>query len=99
MLTVMAMVGMNGSPGVRNANAYRFCGCREITRRMKIILRMRKMKISPKNDPVKPMASMTSMKNMQMYMRPTSLVTNIPGKTKLKSLLKVVELQLHQIRF
>jgi hypothetical protein len=78
MLTVMAMVGMNGSPGVKNANAYRFWGCLEITSKMKIILRMRKMKISPKNEPLKPIANMTSMKKMQIYIRPTSFVTNIP---------------------
>jgi hypothetical protein len=75
----MAMVGMNGSPGVRNARAYRFCGCLEITRRMKMMERMRKMKINPKKEPLKPMASITSMKKIHKYMRPTSFVTNMPA--------------------
>ena len=74
----MAMVGINGSPGVRNASAYRFCGCLEITRSMKTMERMRKMKINPKKEPLKPMASITSMKNMHKNMRPTSFVTNMP---------------------
>jgi hypothetical protein len=79
MLTVMAIVGMNGSPGVRNASAYRFCGCRDITRRMKIIESTRKVKINPKNEPLKPIASSRSRKKMQMYINPTSFVTNIPA--------------------
>lgn len=74
----MAIVGINGSPGVRNASAYRFCGCLEITRSMKMMERTRKMKIKPKKEPLKPIASITSMKKIHKYMRPTSFVTNIP---------------------
>lgn len=79
MLTVMAIVGINGSPGVKNESAYRFWGCLDMTSRMKIMETSRKVKIKPKNDPVNPTASIKSMKNIQMYINPTSLVTNIPG--------------------
>src|SRR5690349_7225211 len=47
-------------------------------RRMNMIERTRKMKIKLKNDPLKPMASIKSMQKMQMYINPTSFVTNIP---------------------
>lgn len=75
----MAIVGMNGSPGVRNASAYRFCGCRDITRRIKIMESMRKVKINAKNEPLKPIASRRSRKKIQMYINPTSFVTNMPN--------------------
>lgn len=78
----MAMVGIKGSPGVKNASAYRFCGCRDIQRSINIMERTRKMKIKMKNEPLKPTASMTSMKKIHKYMRPTSFVTNIPGNAQ-----------------
>ena len=88
MLTVMAMVGMKGSPGVKNASAYRFCGCLEMTRRMKSMESMRKININPKNEPLKPIASIKSMKKIHKYIRPTSLVTNMPEKkTPMKTFL------------
>lgn len=74
----MAIVGINGSPGVRNASAYRFCGCRDITSRMKMMESIRNVKISAKNEPLKPMASRRSRKKIQMYINPTSFVTNMP---------------------
>jgi hypothetical protein len=51
-----------------------------MTKRMKIIERTKKMKIKPKNEPLKPMARRRSKEKIQMYIKPTSLVTNIPAK-------------------
>jgi hypothetical protein len=81
MFTVIAMVGINGSPGVKNARACRLDGCLEITSRMKMMDMIRNMNIKEKNDPLNPIASIKSMENIQMYIKPTSLVTNIPTKT------------------
>lgn len=76
----MAMVGIQGSPGVRKARAYRLEGCLEMTSRMKMMERIRKMKIRLKKDPLKPMASMTSITKMHRNINPTSFVTNIPKR-------------------
>lgn len=45
---------------------------------MKIIERIKNINIKPKNEPLKPMARRRSKKKIQMYIKPTSFVTNIP---------------------
>lgn len=78
------MVGITGSPGVRNAREFRFEGCLEMTRSINNIDSIRKMKIKLKNDPLNPIASIKSMKKMHMYIKPTSFVTNIPKTVEIE---------------
>lgn len=49
-----------------------------MTRRINIIESTRKMKNRLKNEPLNPIASIRSIQKMHMYIKPTSLVTNIP---------------------
>ena len=77
-LTVIAMVGMNGSPGVRNARAYLFWGCLEITSSITIIPITSAVISKPTNVPVNPIAAIRSKKKISTYITPTSFVTYIP---------------------
>lgn len=55
-----------------------------------MIDRTRKMKIKPKNEPLKPMARRRSKKKMQMNIKPTSFVTNIPRNEQVEEVSQIV---------
>lgn len=59
---------------------------------MKMIESTRNVNIKAKNEPLKPIARRRSRKKMQMYINPTSLVTNIPKRRKLiKNLMLILK--------
>ena len=74
----MAMVGINGSPGVRNCIPNLFCGCLEIIKSTNMMEIKRNVKKSPNKVPLNPIASIKSMKNIHPYIMPTNFVTYMP---------------------